>query len=588
VAARRTSNGSGSSTPFAGLTFLVSGFQGDELLPERQKVGRLIQELGGIVADACPPAASVAAAAAAGSSSGSRQGRRQQLQQQQGDVHAVVSDAERNTPKYLFACATGLPVYTAAWLDACASAGRLLGPADFSSKQAATCILRPGDQQLQRHPGSRLLAGLRVLLHGSARWRTVFADVVHYAGGSIVQQLEAPPAAAAQQAPGAAADLIIVNDGRSQPASQQQQSPATAAAAKQVEGLRRRAARLGVPVTEVGRMCEGILHGDVPDAVREAVQKRRQQQQQQQAGSSDGSRKRKSAQAAADGGRQQGGSGGQKRQKQSLDAGRGQKQQQQQQRQRTPPPLSAAARGASRSPVLGAAVAAAAAAPPAAAAAVAFMRAGSVPAALLQTHAAAVEFAWLPQEAAAGGGGGALAAQQAAAGLLSPAAAAARFRTFHHGFTLSLTPPQQQRRVQRVVRCGDCVLLPPLPGEGELPRVVQLLVLWQETPADGVVRRLGRGRRLYRPSETQLGGALAEPQLFLSDHYEERLSLAAVLDRCEVAFVPAGGGPDAAGGQAQRAGADGQQAFVCSCWYDHIGGLHFRMLTPAELVGGGA
>jgi hypothetical protein len=205
---------------------------------------------------------------------------------------------------------------------------------------------------------------------------------------------------------------------------------------------------------------------------------------------------------------------------------------------------------------------------------------------------AEVEVSWLPQPPAAAAAG---AASPRCFQPLSPLAAA--FRTHHQAFQLTIRdpapptaaaaagqPPQPPRRV--VIRCGDFVLVAPQPGEGSAPRVVQLLGLWQETPpgVGGVVRRLARGRRFYHPADTlyQLPGA----QVFMTQHYEERLPLAAVLDRCEV-VLPGAVGAAGAGvgvGTGASGGREGvqQQQFVCNLFYDHAN-LTLRPLTADEV-----
>jgi hypothetical protein len=208
---------------------------------------------------------------------------------------------------------------------------------------------------------------------------------------------------------------------------------------------------------------------------------------------------------------------------------------------------------------------------------------------------AEAEVSWLPQAPAA-----AAAASPRCFPPLSPLAAA--FRTHHQAFQLTMRnpaaaaaaaagqPPQPPRRV--VIRCGDFVLVSPQPGEGSAPRVVQLLGLWQETPpgVGGVVRMLARGRRFYHPADTlyQLPGA----QVFMTQHYEERLPLAAVLDRCEV-VLPGGVGAAGAGvGVGSAAGGVGegvqqQQQFVCNLFYDHVH-LTLRPLSAEEVAGASA
>eukprot|EP00775_Hariotina_reticulata_P005933 gene5933-6173_t len=150
-----------------------------------------------------------------------------------------------------------------------------------------------------------------------------------------------------------------------------------------------------------------------------------------------------------------------------------------------------------------------------------------------------------------------------------PRTAAAAFRTHHPGFVLQLQPggdglgrggsssssSSQAAVFERSVRLGEFVLVAPQLGEAHA-RVLQLLSLWQEVPSDGVPRLLCRGRRFYRPCETIF--PMPEGQLFVSDHFEERVPLAAVLDKCEV--VIAGSSSGASGGDVAAGGGDAESA----------------------------
>jgi hypothetical protein len=141
---------------------------------------------------------------------------------------------------------------------------------------------------------------------------------------------------------------------------------------------------------------------------------------------------------------------------------------------------------------------------------------------------------------------------------------------------------------ERVVRLGDFVLVAPQLGEAEA-RVLQVLSLWQEVPSDGVMRLLCKGRRFYRPCETIF--PMSDGQLFVSDHYEERVPLAAVLDKCEVVFGGGGSGGSSGGGSCGGAaggggggdsacGVEGAAADVWKCerysccfHFDHVSGV---------------
>jgi hypothetical protein len=124
------------------------------------------------------------------------------------------------------------------------------------------------------------------------------------------------------------------------------------------------------------------------------------------------------------------------------------------------------------------------------------------------------------------------------------------------------------RRDGATLRVGDCALLLPRPGE-QLPLVVRIDALWQETPSDGAPRRLARCTRYYWPQETIFpvgGGAGEGPRhLFVSGHVEERVPLAALGGKCWV--VAAGGAAGGAGAVPRGAPAD--RVFQCGFFYDH-------------------
>jgi hypothetical protein len=135
-----------------------------------------------------------------------------------------------------------------------------------------------------------------------------------------------------------------------------------------------------------------------------------------------------------------------------------------------------------------------------------------------QQQAMGGQVSWLLPTAA-----GDTAASPHRSGAAAPSPLARSFRTHYSAFQLRLPPPATAAVADgapsaaaaaaaaagsgpfcrtRVVRLGDFVLVPPLPGDPGAPRVVQLTSLWQETPADGVPRLLGRGTRFYHPSDT--------------------------------------------------------------------------------------
>jgi hypothetical protein len=122
------------------------------------------------------------------------------------------------------------------------------------------------------------------------------------------------------------------------------------------------------------------------------------------------------------------------------------------------------------------------------------------------------------------------------------------------------------RRDGATLRVGDCALLLPRPGE-QLPLVVRIDALWQETPSDGAPRQLARCTRFYWPQETifPVGGAAGEGprHLFVSGHVEEHVPLAALGGKC---WVVAASGPGGAGAVPRGAPAD--RVFQCGFFYD--------------------
>lgn len=579
---------SSSSTPLQGMSFLVTGFPEQV---DRSRVCRLITKLGGTLLINCP-----APPALGGSSQADQQQQQaaaaashqhQQQQQQQHAVDVLVCDAERNTTKYLFAAATGVPVYTEAWLQACAAAGKVLHPAAPKPKRlsssgggssgggTAGLVLRPRRDALLADPAARVLWGLRVLLLGGERWRGVFADVIGHAGGVVVQDWDRAATVTRQllqHLQEAGVDLIVVDTELQKVAAARGGSGAGAGAAdadalRQLPGLQAAAARARVPVVDVDCLVQSVLQGSLPADVMDVLKSKQQrqqqileQQQQQQQGASGGRKRRSSAVAAA-------GAADAAAEHQVEDV-QGQVQQEGSETQ---------ARKRHKAGHKNASPEAAAASPqPARSQQQQQQHVQASPPKPQQQQQPEVQISWLQPM----GGAGRAAASPTAQGLpgaalLSPIA---RFRTQYEAFTLTITRQGAggPQTTQRVVRRGDFVLVAPLLGE-DSPRLVQLTSLWQETPSAGVARQFGRGRRFYHPSDTMFG--IGGNKVFMTDHWEERLPLAAVLDRCRVVFP---GSQQQEEEEEEDAADAGLQQFVCEMFYNHVD-VMLRCLSAEEV-----
>lgn len=114
-----------------------------------------------------------------------------------------------------------------------------------------------------------------------------------------------------------------------------------------------------------------------------------------------------------------------------------------------------------------------------------------------------------------------------------------------------------------VIGVRDCVEVMALPGE-EQPWLMRIDTLREETPSDGRPRLLASGWRFYRPQETMFPVSGALPQVFSSDHYEERVALASILCKCEVLYPSTN--PRLGFQQVDR----GDHVYECHYHYDHV------------------
>jgi hypothetical protein len=402
---------------------------------------------------------------------------------------------------------------------------------------------------------------------------------VQHAGGVVLQGWDMSVGSARQlvgQLQATGAEVVVTN------ADQQQQA---AAAAAQLPGLQKAAQRLQIPVVDMDAVIQAVLQGQLSEELQAVVDSKQQHEEEEEAGGVEQAeqqqqqrsipRKRKSAVAAAPEQQQQQQQAGikagpHKKRRMGVSAAADrtpsrlglspQMQQQQQQQQRAgsrPAGITGGrAQGSPQQQHM-----------PAASPGVRPAKAGQQQ---QQQQQIDRQVSWL--QPAAG--------TAAAAGGTSPCAPCTSplscFRTHYQAFELRL-PGAPARR--RVVRSGDFVLIAPSPGEPDTPRVVQITSLWQETPTDGVARLLARGRRFYHPSDTMY--AMAVDQVFMTEHVEERLPLAAVLDKCEVVFQAQRQQQQ----QQQEEDEEGVRRFTCGIFYDHLT-LMLRPLTAAEVPAG--
>lgn len=119
---------------------------------------------------------------------------------------------------------------------------------------------------------------------------------------------------------------------------------------------------------------------------------------------------------------------------------------------------------------------------------------------------------------------------------------------------------------------------------------MQVMALWGEGGEGGGCgsqggRMFARVRRFYRPEETplaalcSLGGQRQRPQLFRTDHIDDRLPLAQAARKCSVALLP-GGAPPAA--------AEAAEGYVCAAQLDHQLMTLGALPPDCAAAGGGA
>lgn len=206
------------------------------------------------------------------------------VQAQHADAAIAPALNAKRTFKCLYALARGAAVLTAAWVAGCADAGRLLPPS--AGKRSGHVVHAPRPALRQRP----LLSGARLLLSGSAKFRSTFGAVLAHAGALIIEEKEweagsaAGPSGAAPKAEktqtggqpaasrvaDAVIDAIVLEDGEARSsgasgAAAGGASAGTGGGGDQVSrDLRRAARRLRIPVLKQEALVDALVKGELP------------------------------------------------------------------------------------------------------------------------------------------------------------------------------------------------------------------------------------------------------------------------------------------------------------------------------------
>ncbi|GAQ84353.1 hypothetical protein KFL_001850270 [Klebsormidium nitens] len=197
---------------FAGCRFLLTGLE----TGQKEKLTALLTQHGGqIFADIPEPPSRGANLGADHTPSPLKPRRRHAPGQPEATI--VIAGRPVRTPKFLYGCAVGSWPVRSAWVSACVKAGTLVSRAKFESPRTETSAKNgtekfveegkasgggkkrgsagvSGRNQAEERNGKELeqgvLAGLHLHLHGSARFKKTWADLVRHAGGHVCRSLE--------------------------------------------------------------------------------------------------------------------------------------------------------------------------------------------------------------------------------------------------------------------------------------------------------------------------------------------------------------------------------------------------------------